>query len=269
VEKLNAEQQQAADVFDSFDKDKKGELGVDLIETILEELGENFHGDELDKIVKICSNDSGEIDRKLFYEWYEGVINGGDDDNSLDSEEMAEREEEREKAIEAFDSMMDESSNMIKVEQFGEVLVKMGSTYCEEEHVRTLKNIAIDGQIERATFLDWYVEWLFGDNADDSYSDTEYNAKNGDGGDDGEQEEEAAVSSEGGGGGGWGGAFASNEKKWKCEVCMCSNSEEKNKMKCPACETARPGFEEENEAAKKAFADAAQANAVPVKREQV
>jgi len=242
--KLSVDEKKAADAFNSFDKDNKGTVASTLIEDVLEELGENFHGAELDKIVKICGGD--QIERIKFAKWYGELVSRNDDsDASIDSEEEAEREEERVKAVEAFDGLAE--GGTIKEEQFAKILVNLGSTYCEEEHVRTLESIVTDGCIDKGTFVDWYVDWLFGDNEDDEYSDTEYNEKNGIAADaDGDDgcDKAAAVTS-----GGWGNTFVSGEKKWKCEVCMCSNSEEKHKLKCPACESPRPGFEKECEAA--------------------
>ena len=48
----------------------------------------------------------------------------------------------------------------------------MGTTYCEEEHHRTIRKISNkDGYIEQEAFVQWYLDWLFGDDEDSQFSD--------------------------------------------------------------------------------------------------
>ena len=54
------------------------------------------------------------------------------------------------------------------VSDFGKLMESMGTTYCEEEHRRTIKKIsALDDAsgekvIAKKAFVTWYVDWLFG-----------------------------------------------------------------------------------------------------------
>ena len=110
----------------------------------------------------------------------------------------------------------------------------MGTTYCEEEHRRTIKKISgADGKISRDAFIAWYLDWSFGGDESDIETDEEDEA--------GEEEERPATS----GGEGWGNAFGVEEGSWKCDACMVHNKAGDNK--CAACETVRPGYEDKQE----------------------
>jgi hypothetical protein len=50
----------------------------------------------------------------------------------------------------------------------------MGTTYCEEEHYRTLKKLRKPGDtIHEPDFLAWYINWLFGDESESEDEDYE------------------------------------------------------------------------------------------------
>ena len=78
---------------------------------MIETLGEGFHGEELaGQLRKVDPNESGSLDRFAFVRWYVDLVEGPDGDKleeevSLDSAEEAERAEEEEKIVKAFDEV--------------------------------------------------------------------------------------------------------------------------------------------------------------------
>lgn len=88
----------------------EGMLSIDKLEDLLDEIGEGFHGEELDKQIAILDPEKTSfINQRVFIEWYYNLVNseGGEDDNLLlDTEEREEQEEERAHALEAFQSVM-------------------------------------------------------------------------------------------------------------------------------------------------------------------
>jgi Ca2+-binding EF-hand superfamily protein len=59
----------AARVFDSLDKGKVDFLPIEKMERLLDELGEGFHGDELDEqVAKIDPSKMGKLNRSAFVE---------------------------------------------------------------------------------------------------------------------------------------------------------------------------------------------------------
>ncbi len=125
---------------------------------------------------------STHITRNAFLDWYmfkdrdsaavdtEGGF--GHDDSSSESG----IKEEKAMAEEAFDDFA-KGSNHIATTDFPKLLEALGSTYCEEEHRRTIKKISSvedsssDKVITRKAFLDWYIDWLFADGDSDEESD--------------------------------------------------------------------------------------------------
>ena len=86
-------------------------------------------------------------------------------DASLDSDKE-ERAKEEEKAKDAFGKLSEVKGgeSYITVDQFGDLFESMGSTYCEEEHKKSLKRLKKDtNRIYQSDFLVWYIDWLFGD----------------------------------------------------------------------------------------------------------
>jgi hypothetical protein len=102
-----------------------------------------------------------------------------DDNSLLDLEEIAERAEEEEKARKAFRKFakIENGVSTIIVSTFGKMIESMGTTYCEEEHYRTLKKLRKPGdKIHELDFLAWYINWLFGDESeseDEDYDEDE------------------------------------------------------------------------------------------------
>eukprot|EP00957_Ditylum_brightwellii_P138098 10527717-Ditylum_brightwellii.AAC.1 len=237
----------ARNAFDEVDTSKKGSLPTSEFENLVDAVGEGFHGDELDKQLSLVDpNNKGQIERTSFISWYVKLVKGddndgdGDDEGSLDSEELAEREEEKEKALEAFESVADSGSRTIDVGDFGKLMEAMGTTYCEEEHRRTIRKISTDGKIERSNFVDWYMDWLFGDGEEEDESDYEDSEEKEE---EEDKEDTTKNNTSGGSSGGWGNTFKTDEGSWKCAVCMVQNP--KDKTVCLACETVRPGYENE------------------------
>lgn len=60
-----------------------------------------------------------------------------DNDRSLDTEERAERKEEKTKDLNAFGSMA--MGGLVSKADFGKLMEAMGTVYCEEEHRRTIR----------------------------------------------------------------------------------------------------------------------------------
>ncbi|GMH49562.1 hypothetical protein TrVE_jg14284, partial [Triparma verrucosa] len=198
---------------------------------ILSELGENFHGDELDAQIEKCTVE-GKLSKEKFMSWYVDFLE--EDDESVADSEIA---EEKENAENAYDDVADDG--VVKADDFDKLFEALGSTYDPDDHSRYLVKVkGSDGNIDKKMFVAWYVDWLFGDNEDDIGSDEEVEVE--------VEDEEKTTSAPTGSG--WGNAFGKTSG-WKCEVCMCVNIPE-DKLACPACETVRPGKEKEVEASK-------------------
>jgi hypothetical protein len=139
---------------------------------MLDELGEGFHGDKYDaQIALIDPSQSGKMAWASLIHWYATLVEGvgGDDDGLLDSEEIAERAKEEEKARKAFSKFAKIENGVlnIAVSEFGKMIESTGTTYCEEEHYRTLKELRKPGdKIHEPDFLAWYINWLFGDESE-------------------------------------------------------------------------------------------------------
>jgi Ca2+-binding protein (EF-Hand superfamily) len=240
-DQLTKEGQLAARAFDDFDDDKQGKIPIGKLESLLDEIGEGFHGDEFDKQLDLLDpSSSGFIDRKSFISWYCHLGEVSDHDgSSLDSDERNEREEEKTKAMNAFDSVAADGVLLHKSE-FGKLMEKMGTTYCEEEHVQTVRKISdSNGNISKESFVNWYMDWLFGDgDGDESEASegVESDAIN----DSCKAEAKPEASAKG-----WGDTFTIDKDSWKCNACMLLNKG--SVATCVACETVRPGHQHVNE----------------------
>ena len=226
----------AMDVFKAILADTDGSdssLPASKFESLVEEIGEGLHGDEFDKQLAIVDpNGSGLITSAAFVKWYHDLVNQeGDDDDSSQDSEIA---EEKNKAEQAFDTVS-QGSAKIPASDLNKLIEELGSVYCEEEHRRTIKKISSlesgEKVITKEAFVDWYIEWLFGDGDsedEESFSDDESEVNT---------TKEGEVTAEG-----WGSMFkASEEGCWKCGVCMVSNKP--SVTTCAACETPKPGEE--------------------------
>ena len=206
---------------------------------LLDVVGEGFYGDEKDEQLYIIDpNSTGTITKKAFMSWYVNFVTAadadGDDSASLDTADREEREEERLNADQTFTDTVGEGVDVIDSAAFGDLIESMGTTYCEEEHRRTIKKISgADGKITREAFVAWYLDWLFGGDESDIETDEDDEA--------GEEEETPPATS----GEGWGNAFGVEEGSWKCGACMVRNKAADTK--CAACETVRPGYEDKQE----------------------
>ena len=208
-------------------------LPASKFESLVEEIGEGLHGDEFDKQLAIVDpNGSGLITSAAFVKWYHDLVNQeGDDDDSSQDSEIA---EEKNKAEQAFDTVSQGSAKIL-ASDLNKLIEELGSVYCEEEHRRTIKKISSlesgEKVITKEAFVDWYIEWLFGDGDsedEESFSDDESEVNT---------TKEGEVTAEG-----WGSMFkASEEGCWKCGVCMVSNKP--SVTTCAACETPKPGEE--------------------------
>eukprot|EP00804_Cyclotella_cryptica_P018819 CCRYP_018694-RF/>CCRYP_018694-RF protein AED:0.08 eAED:0.23 QI:0/0.28/0.25/1/0.57/0.62/8/398/3234 len=204
--------------------------------TLIDEIGEGFHGDELEHQLSLVDpSQSGKIERNAFIKWYCDLVNKKDDESSNDSEVA----EERDNAANAFVGVAGVDSDSILASDFGKLIESLGTTYCEEEHLRTIKKISTldsssgDRIITKKAFVDWYVEWLFGDGDSESV---------GEGSGDESEPYVPNTSDATSGAEGWGSRFkASEEGSWKCEVCMVTNAA--SAKACAACETAKAGEE--------------------------
>jgi cyclophilin family peptidyl-prolyl cis-trans isomerase len=221
----------AASVFDRFDESKIGSLPVDKFEDMTDDLGEGFHGAEYDRqFALVDPSCSGIMRRQIFIDWYIGLVKGerGESDTTFDTEERDERVEEELKARKMFAELAAADAT-IGVDDFPKLIESLGTVYCEDEHRRTLEELKTAGdRIHRKDFVAWYIDWLFlGEDESDG--------------------EELTLSSSYGSprSEGWANLFHVDKDIWKCEVCSVRNVGE-TKI-CPACETRKPGCEEDVE----------------------
>jgi Zn-finger in Ran binding protein and others len=223
----------AAKVFDEFDEENAGSLPSHRMEELLDALGEGFHGAELDDQVAIIDPDArGMLDRSAFIAWYVRLSspqsrNENNDIDallSIDSEEEAERAEERETARLAFEAISSDKGATIQVSDFPKLIESLNTTYCDENHGKVSRKLRKGDTIYIDDFLNWYVDWMFGGdestNEDDEIT---------------EPPIETSTS-------GWGDVFAQKEGSWKCESCMVSN--DADVQECAACSTPRPGTQD-------------------------
>ena len=234
----STEAKRASKVFDTFDKEKVGTLPISSLESLIDELGEGFSGDEFDEQVAILDpSNTGTVSKKAFVDWYVNLLNDADDDGSMDTDEREERAEEAQTAKENFEVIAkndpeDKKGPYILKDQFQQLLESFGTVYCEEEHTRSLRKLVQpNGRIYQAAFVDWYVEYLFGGDESSVESSSD------DGGEDDGREDDAADESN---------AVPSlasvfnqaSGSGWKCDVCSVPNKETSDA--CVACGTKNP-----------------------------
>lgn len=226
-------------VFDQFDTTKAGTLPVARMEDLLDELGEGFHGDELqEQLAKIDVGKTGQLERPAFVTWYHNLIEGSDrDSGKLSNDDDSERREEENNAREAFLALArnDNGFYFLEVSEFENLLESMGTTYCDESHSKFVKALTKQGRIGLEDFVQWYVQWVFDDTSSDVDEPQEARAM------------APTISTPESGAiaradvSGWGDTFKTDKTQWKCEVCMISNKDDV--VKCSACEAPRPGYE--------------------------
>jgi Ca2+-binding EF-hand superfamily protein len=210
-----------------------------MFEDMMDELGEGIHGNELEaQKALVDPDDTDTVTRPAFISWYvKFVSSDGNDNDSLDSEDLAEREEDKNNAKEQFASLATPAEGgtlAIKKERFPELIEKLGTVYCEEEHSKTIKKLVrSNGMIYEDDFIAWYMKWLY----EDESSDTEE--------DESDEDAPPAPSSSKG----WGDIFGEqiNGDTWKCDICSVPN--DKRATKCVACETAKPDLAAANDTA--------------------
>jgi len=144
---------------------------------LVEEVGEGFHGDEIDKQLTLIDNEgTGKITMGAFVKWYCNLVDTEGDDSSQESEVA----EEKAKTEKAFD-VLGKGATTIPASDFSKLLESMGTTYCEDEHVRTIKKLSTldksgDKVITKNTFVTWYVDGESVDSRDRINKFTEYSA---------------------------------------------------------------------------------------------
>ena len=158
-------------VFEKIDTTGSGCVPVSSFEDMLEALGEGFYGEELDaQVTLVDPTNSGQITKESFLVWYKNLTEESNENVSLDTAEQEERAEEEDSARNAFKelSKTEGDESYILVNQFGDLLESLGSTYCEEEHKKTIAKLRrITDRIYLKDFLIWYIDWLFEDNEEE------------------------------------------------------------------------------------------------------
>ncbi len=177
---------------------------------------------------------------------FEEELQSEDDTTNSSNISSSEREEELAKAFAAFDSVAEgnpAAGEFIGIESFPLLFEKLGTVFCEEEHLNTFKRLQDEnGFVARDVFINWYVGWLFGeyDEEDDEFSGEEHNGDRNDaavlGGDKCGENDEILKSHFSGG---FEDSFKLSSGNWKCDSCMVTNSEKD--VKCIACETSQGG----------------------------
>lgn len=243
VEKRSGAAKLAAQVFDMIDTEGTASLPVSKMEALLDEIGEGFHGEELDEqVAKIDVDGTGYLERSAFVAWYEKLVLGdADGDGSSASDDDSERREEEANAREAFLKLAAEDTandaggrRTLDASKFPDLLESMGTTYCEESHARIARKLTKNDKIEMDDFVQWYVQWVF----EEALSDEDSEDESGEGED---ANDSATTAGPAAAAAGWGDIFKTDETLWKCEICMVSNKD--SDVKCVACETPRPGHE--------------------------
>jgi trimeric autotransporter adhesin len=181
---------------------------------------------------------------------------GGSDVDSQQDEEQ-ERADERAKVVAAFAKLSPSQPGMIAGSQFPALFEALGTTYCEEEHTRTLAALSdADDNVSLERFSEWFDNWLFAD--DDSVS-----------GDAGAAADSTTNSSTAAAGitdstttaagttdaavtaaaaeNGFGAQFKAAADSWRCDSCCVTNTADN--VKCVACEARNPAAPAEAAAA--------------------
>jgi Ca2+-binding EF-hand superfamily protein len=169
----SVEAKYAVKLFDTLDQDKEGQIPIDRLQILLQEISKGFHhGDELDKQSAILDPDSsGFISRSSFIDWYCKQL--GDDSNDirlLDTNEREGRKNETTKTVDASESIA--TAGVYKITDFGKLIeaarIKLieavGTTYCEEEYRREIRKISDDsGNISKEECGSWWKKKLAAD----------------------------------------------------------------------------------------------------------
>jgi hypothetical protein len=114
-------------------------LPISMFDLLIDVVGEGFHGDELDKQLALVDHDgTGMITNIAFIKWYCNLVNQEVDEPSQESDVA----EEKAKAEKAFD-VLGNGNTEIPASYFSKLLESLGTTYCEEEHVRTMKKLSM------------------------------------------------------------------------------------------------------------------------------
>ncbi len=195
-----------AQAFDDVDTANQGTIPANQCEQLLDKVGEGFHGNDFDKQVNILVLPA--VAKYLGRHSSVGIASlwkvvtmaiAGDSEyrdggESLDTEDREEREEERAKAIEAFTETAE--GGVVTRTNFKDLMEAMGTTYCKVEHRRTIKKISdVNGNIQQDAIVDWYVDWIFGGDGDES----DYDSDAGSDGDDVDRSETGRADSSAGG----------------------------------------------------------------------
>lgn len=155
---------------------------------------------------------------------------------NLDEDQLEDVQEEIDEALKAWQTIVGEDSyvNLSSTEDsfLSNLVTKLGTTYCEEDHGFELKNIAgSENILKRDSFVDWYVRWVF--KIDDIEGDLD-------------EEPEEDFSKPSGQNKGWGNiswsvaptSQATEGKSWKCINCKIINLWESHR--CLACDSVAP-----------------------------
>ena len=232
---LSVAGKKAARIFDNIDKQKTGKLPNSTLEELLEELGEGFHGEEYDAQIKLIDpSGSGSLMRRSFIDWYTTLAEGGDDDD--DDSDDSERAEEEERARKCFGelSTTENGVRVINVSDMEKLITNLGSTYGEDEFKKVVKKLVKPGnKIHEADFIAWFLSWLFDDDGSDFEDDDDEDSEVGKGDVGADSTSKKDLSS----------LFQVDEDSWKCENCFVRNKGDAKK--CAACETPRPGYEDD------------------------
>ncbi|GKY99450.1 hypothetical protein MPSEU_000899500 [Mayamaea pseudoterrestris] len=219
----------AALAFDSHDKEKSGLLPRSMLLELIEQLGEEFSGEELNKQASmIDTKGTGMLNRSSFISWYHHFTEMDESDKgdelSLNSDDRAERVEEAEKAKQIFLTIATrkEGEPFVQASQFEILINSMGATYCEEEHGKALNQLAKSGQVFLDDFLKWYITYLFDEECE---SDTETS------------KDKRTVAPSSSQSASWGITFRTDPTSWKCNSCLVLN--QGAVFTCAACETPR------------------------------
>ncbi|OQR80930.1 nuclear pore complex protein [Thraustotheca clavata] len=171
----------------------------------------------------ITPSSTATTDKEKFGTNTDNVFNEDDeDDGEIDEGEY---EEEREKASAAFDEVDSGGSGCIPVALFEKIFKALGTVYCEEEHVHTLKKLNRDGLIYKDDFIRWYLEWIFGDSGSESSVEATSEVKSMKS----PEEIKAAMA-----------RFTPVAGSWQCKVCMVQNPKA-DASRCVSCDSPNPG----------------------------
>ncbi|KAG7353438.1 zinc finger domain containing protein [Nitzschia inconspicua] len=222
------------EVFDLFDTNKSGSVPSSMFEEMLDALGEGFQGEELDaQLALIDPSKTGKLTKSAFVNWYKTLVTSNANENdSLSSGEREERDKEEASARQTFKTLSKtvNGKSCIDSDQFEKLIESLGTTYCKEEHEKTLVVLEKDGnRIYEDDFIEWYIRWLFGGDEESNTSDEDSASK-----DDKGSSLDPKKS--------LGSLFQVSGDSWKCEICSVRNEGIVNK--CSACETPRPGSED-------------------------